>query len=254
MADAGAASTTTDQKEPVALLKELVAQKTGMEAEILRLREELEQFDRPFELVDAEGFPRADIDHLAVRTIRHRIAELQTDHKELMKRIETLLYQVHATAKQEDAAEAARGAQAAPRQPASLSSGSRASASPAAQASASALASSPSFDSASEQAGSTAAGAPAARPTQAFFLVDNVSPESPAQRCGLRIGDQIVQFGTLTRATQTAEKVRQTVLASVGRTLPITVYRNGEGLVELELAPQRWAGDGLLGCHLSPIK
>lgn len=39
-------------------------------------------------LVDAEGFPRADIDIFAVRETRHRLACLRTDYLALQKRIE----------------------------------------------------------------------------------------------------------------------------------------------------------------------
>ena len=36
-------------------------------------------------LVDAEGFPRADIDLFEVRKLRNRLACLQTDHCNIMK-------------------------------------------------------------------------------------------------------------------------------------------------------------------------
>lgn len=39
-------------------------------------------------LVDREGFPRADVDVYNIRLKRNRLACLQTDHKELMKKIE----------------------------------------------------------------------------------------------------------------------------------------------------------------------
>lgn len=44
-------------------------------------------------LVDAEGFPRADIDVHAIRTNRQRLACLQTDHQAVMRRIEAGLVQ-----------------------------------------------------------------------------------------------------------------------------------------------------------------
>ena len=42
-------------------------------------------------LVDDEGYPRADIDLWRVRTLRNRLACIQTDHKAVMKSIEELL-------------------------------------------------------------------------------------------------------------------------------------------------------------------
>lgn len=46
-------------------------------------------------LVDAEGFPRNDIDVYQVRLARQTIICLQNDHKELMNQIQTLLNQYH---------------------------------------------------------------------------------------------------------------------------------------------------------------
>ena len=43
------------------------------------------------DLVDSEGFPRADIDVHAVLKQRNRLSCLQTDHKQLMRRVEELM-------------------------------------------------------------------------------------------------------------------------------------------------------------------
>ena len=43
-------------------------------------------------LVDNEGFPRADVDLVEARKLRHQHACLQTDHGRLMKEIETKLF------------------------------------------------------------------------------------------------------------------------------------------------------------------
>lgn len=50
-------------------------------------------------LLDAEGFPRADIDVYAVRQARHEIICLQNDLKAIMKEIEQGLINVHAEAR-----------------------------------------------------------------------------------------------------------------------------------------------------------
>ena len=42
-------------------------------------------------LVDQDGFPRGDIDIYRARTLRQRFHVIQTDHKELLRRIEELL-------------------------------------------------------------------------------------------------------------------------------------------------------------------
>ena len=40
-------------------------------------------------LVDPDGYPRADIDVYRARSLRKRLAEIRTDHKEIMKKIES---------------------------------------------------------------------------------------------------------------------------------------------------------------------
>lgn len=50
-------------------------------------------------LLDADGFPRADIDVYAVRQARHQIICLQNDLKAIMKEIEQGLINVHAEAR-----------------------------------------------------------------------------------------------------------------------------------------------------------
>jgi 26S proteasome non-ATPase regulatory subunit 9 len=42
-------------------------------------------------LVDAEGFPRGDVDIYNVRNKRKRFSEINTDHKTVMKQIETMV-------------------------------------------------------------------------------------------------------------------------------------------------------------------
>lgn len=50
-------------------------------------------------LVDADGFPRNDIDVHQIRNARHQIICLQNDLKSLLKQIEAGLHAVHAEAK-----------------------------------------------------------------------------------------------------------------------------------------------------------
>ncbi|CAO3660602.1 unnamed protein product [Umbelopsis ramanniana] len=77
--------------------KALMAKKDSIEAEIRELQANLRTqgvgMDQP--LVDREGFPRSDIDVVAVRTARHTIIELTNDHKQLMKEIEQAILGLH---------------------------------------------------------------------------------------------------------------------------------------------------------------
>lgn len=84
-------------------MKELMDKRAELENEIAELTAQLEGSSGPSKaagvrgpLVDAEGFPRADIDVYAVRGARHRLAVLNTDHGEVMRAIEKRLEELHA--------------------------------------------------------------------------------------------------------------------------------------------------------------
>ncbi|OWY92238.1 26S proteasome non-ATPase regulatory protein [Phytophthora megakarya] len=71
-----------------------VTQKEALEAEIEAIVGELTSGKNPGvkgPLVDAEGFPRADVDVHRIRQLRHSLALKQTDHQTVMKTIESLL-------------------------------------------------------------------------------------------------------------------------------------------------------------------
>lgn len=76
-------------------------------------------------------------------------------------------------------------------------------------------------------------------------LVAGVEPLSPASRAGLRAGDVIVEADGESLAS--FEELRQIVLASEGRTIPLTVWRDGAEIA-LEITPaERDAEDGAGG-------
>jgi 26S proteasome non-ATPase regulatory subunit 9 len=83
----------------------LVGQRDALEIEAAAIADELNSVGPNGEppagvkepLVDAEGFPRGDIDLFLVRQKRHRLAEISTDHKEIMKKIEHILPSVYST-------------------------------------------------------------------------------------------------------------------------------------------------------------
>lgn len=49
------------------------------------------------------------------------------------------------------------------------------------------------------------------------------------------------------------DPVLRPVQANEGKDVPAIVLRQGE-TVTLTLRPERWAGQGLLGCHLRPLQ
>ncbi|XP_019394279.1 PREDICTED: 26S proteasome non-ATPase regulatory subunit 9 isoform X1 [Crocodylus porosus] len=87
-------------------VQSLVRRKDEIEAQIRACYELLEDqkgvgMSEP--LVDAEGYPRADVDLYQVRTARHNIICLQNDHKAVMRQVEEALHQLHAREKEKRA-------------------------------------------------------------------------------------------------------------------------------------------------------
>ncbi|KXZ50436.1 hypothetical protein GPECTOR_16g610 [Gonium pectorale] len=234
-------------------LRDLDAQRKAMEEEVSMLSEKLNAPGQPGlkgSLLDKEGFPRSDIDVAQVRRDRHRLICLSNDHRALSDKLAGLLAQLHA---------ATRGSGGRSDVPAgSATSAER------------------------EATGAAAGPAPAAGPALVpFALIDEVTDGSPASLAGLQVGDLLCAFGDVTAApapngdaaasanggasasgstaaTAAAgeggvlQRVAATLASSEGRAVPTTVLRRGAPLF-LSLVPQRWAGRGLLGCHLQPL-
>lgn len=100
-------------------IQALSARKEAIEAEIEAQSTILKANNVWFEekLVDAEGFPRADIDVWAVRTARVRIIELRNDYKAVLDDLSKALQVVWARgdtggARSSDGAQAPRGEEA----------------------------------------------------------------------------------------------------------------------------------------------
>ncbi|GFR41723.1 hypothetical protein Agub_g2474 [Astrephomene gubernaculifera] len=108
--------------------------------------------------------------------------------------------------------------------------------------------------------------APPAAVLVPFALVDEVSEGSPAALAGLQVGDLLCGFGDVAVTTTSQQqppasssssasllqRVAGVLASSEGRQVVTRVLRQGAPR-ELQLVPQRWAGRGLLGCHLRPL-
>ncbi|KAI8879204.1 hypothetical protein K501DRAFT_287483 [Backusella circina FSU 941] len=83
--------------------KELMARKDRIDEELRELDEQLKIAGIGMEdsLVDRSGFPRADIDVAAIRGSRVQILRLRNDHKDVMKEIENVLYEIHKAKRQQ---------------------------------------------------------------------------------------------------------------------------------------------------------
>ncbi|KAJ8710853.1 hypothetical protein PYW08_009368 [Mythimna loreyi] len=170
-------------------------------------------------LVDAEGYPRNDIDVYKVRHARHRIICLQNDHKSLMKSIERGLAEVH----QDLLGSNGEG----PSVNATTSSNGH-------------MNGTSSGDSIPHVVGEE----------QAFAVVGFVSDGSPADLAGLQEHDEILQFGSVNYQNfQDISQINDIVVHSVSQRVNVKVKR-GANTVIMTVVPRPWQQPGLLGCHI----
>ncbi|XP_052803355.1 26S proteasome non-ATPase regulatory subunit 9-like [Mya arenaria] len=201
-------------------MSRLIKKREEIEAEIKALNEVLDSqksigMDGP--LIDTEGFPRADIDIYSVRHARHQIICLQNDYKDIMDEIEEELYRIHAEARQ--------------------SAGDKNS-----SQSAESLVSQASRD------------AEARSRLQPIGTVTNIDAGSPADTAGLKVGDVVIRFGSLTSENfQGLQNIANIVQHSMDKPIQLTVFRDSED-TQISLTPKRWKPDkGLLGCNIKPV-
>ncbi|XP_017144558.1 26S proteasome non-ATPase regulatory subunit 9 [Drosophila miranda] len=200
-------------------LERLMAAKTQLEAQISRNGQILAANDNvgmTGPMIDAEGFPRNDIDIYQVRQARQTIICLQNDHKELMNQIQNLLNQYHSEIATTDPELVNR---------------------------ASAL----ELDSERGLGGATIA-PPDIRP---MVVVNLVSPSSPAEEAGLRVGDNICRFGSVNSSNFKGDlgQIGEVTRNMQDQNVQLKVMR-GDQLLDLLLVPKAWSGRGLLGCNI----
>ncbi|KAH8250300.1 hypothetical protein KR026_010441 [Drosophila bipectinata] len=187
-------------------------------------------------LVDAEGFPRNDIDIYQVRQARQTIICLQNDHKELMNQISSLLNQYHSEIATTDPELVNR---------------------------ASALG----LD--DDDRSKAGANLTSFAPVRSIVVVNLVSPYSPAEEAvniikhsvppshlnirfqGLREGDGILRFGSINSHNFKGDlaQIGELVRHMQNQNVELKVKR-GEQQLDLILVPKTWSGRGLLGCNI----
>ncbi|KAG0151944.1 hypothetical protein CROQUDRAFT_650518 [Cronartium quercuum f. sp. fusiforme G11] len=92
-----------------------------------------------------------------------------------------------------------------------------------------------------------------------FARVDAVSEGSPAQLAGLKVGDQIVKFGSVDASNHDGLQALATLTRqSEGQELDVVWFRYDERdkrrMISKQLIPlSGWGGRGSLGCHIVPI-
>ena len=176
--------------------------------------------------MDREGFPIPGVDLYAVRGDRGRYAVLRNDHAAVTNQMQRAMTDLHASAG------ALRGAASAPARPAE--SADRAVGS-----------------SRDDPSGASAAPPPNAKP---FAIIDEVTDGSPAHEAGLVVGDQVISFAGVDARVGSGDplpKVAAALAANENRPVSALVLRRG-AKTEVSVTPKRWAGRGLLGCHMRP--
>lgn len=173
-------------------------------------------------LVDAEDYPRGDIDLYKVRNARQRINCLQNDLNALMKEITEGLEQ-HFSELKVESKEDTPGTTEEPK------------------------------------VTPDPVPAPQTVNKEAFAVVDSVADGSPAFDAGLRTKDEILEFGSLNANNfQNLQQFAEIAQHKLNQRVPLLVKRkreNGSHAVEtVQLVPKKWAGRGYLGMVVKPLE
>ncbi|XWS70406.1 hypothetical protein CRYUN_Cryun03dG0045500 [Craigia yunnanensis] len=211
----------------------LMEKRSGMEAEMNAIIEQLCQPGGPglsANLVDSQGFPRADIDIPVVRAQRHRLAELKNDHEEITGKINFNIQVLHSSRLTSTLKDSG------------IDGGSMNQNASVVSASASAsLQNLVLRDSPSANDVDMISSIP-------FAMVDEIADASPAVEDGLQLGDQIVKFGNVKAGDNLPQRLASEAQVNQGHPLPVIIMRQG-ALINLMVSPRTWQGRGLLGCH-----
>lgn len=171
-------------------------------------------------LVDAEDYPRGDIDLYKIRTARQRISCLQNDLNELVKEITAGLEQHFSELKVAEG-DAKPAKEDRPKSPETVPT-------------------------------------PAPITKESFAIVDAVTNGSPSYESGLREMDELIEFGTLNAKNfQTLQQFADIAQHKLNQRVSVVVKRkrdNGQSAVEtIQLVPKKWSGKGYLGIVVRPI-
>ncbi|KAL2322195.1 hypothetical protein Fmac_026574 [Flemingia macrophylla] len=208
----------------------LMDKRTALEAEMNAIISRLSQPGGPGlsgNLVDAEGFPRCDVDIPAVRAERRRLAELRNDHLVITEKINQNIQILHS---------ARLGNRSSPLKNSDTQTSSTINT----------VASTPSQDVLVRHSpNSMDIDVLVSRP---FAMVDEIADASPAVEDGFQLGDQILKFGNVEAGDNLLQRLSSEAQSNLGGAVPVVIMRQGT-VINLTITPRTWQGRGLLGCH-----
>ena len=222
-------------------------------------------------LIDEEGYPRNDIDVHRARTLRHRLAVIRTDHKELMKEVELNLIRFsgalnHHNNEKDEEEEARRATKPKPKFDAvtgkwvvmnwdgtvagDLTDGEKRKFNDVTDAAAAVSNNMNMDDICSDRLGKISMSDKNDNskppPLIPFAVVDSVSLDSPASESGLREGDLITELGCVNYYNHRNLKAIATLVpqaAATNQAIGITVLRRRRMSIEHDIPHSVEAGE-----------
>lgn len=183
--------------------------------------------DMTCSLVDSEDYPRSDVDVYKIRTARGRINCLQNDLNTLIKEISSGLENHFSEMSVNTVDQTMQQMKTTSEQ---------------------------SGEKDTSKSSSTATVSPHKDP---FSVITAISDGSPSHDAGLRVHDQIVEFGSLNGKNYEALKQFADIAEhKLNKPVTLVVKRKRDGIPVLEtiqLVPKKWSGRGYLGMVVKPM-
>lgn len=218
-------------------LLELDQKKKQLEDKITELTDYLTQPDMPGiegKLIDKDGYPLANIDHVAVTTARHDLIYAQNDLKELMGVIEKKMASYFEEINNKKVSENNNNIENKANKKEEIIL--------------------PGIEEENNNIeDSKIVGEP-------FAKISIVSEGSPAFEAGLKVNDMIIKFGNnLVKGSviNPLQALSNIVKDNINQKINIKIARKEEnGVIKIynkQITPHTWSGNGVLGCKLELI-
>ena len=177
------------------------------------------------DLVDQEGFPRADLDFGKLqkfKLLRLELSKKTTDLRELDEQIAILLFQLHAEKSEiatKEIAEYEASIQERSNQKRET-----------------------------EMMGEKQVDKPASTMAP-FCRVAEVTVDSPAQLDGIMPGDLIISYGDVNFMNHNSlQLIAEVTKKNIDKPMSVKLLRSGQE-IEVKVTPRQWSGKGVLGCR-----